>query len=111
MPKSSKSTTKKSLPPASTPEMRENQIIAAAMDLAEERILDGTASNSLLIHYLRLGSTKERLEKDFLTKKMEHLEAKTEAIYEAKKVDEMYAKAVNAMRVYNGHASYDDELE
>lgn len=113
MSKHAKTTAKKKLPPASTPEARENQIIAAAMDLAEERILDGSASNSLLIHYLKLGSTKERLEKDMLMKKIDNLEAKTESIHAAKRVDEMYEKAVFAMRRYNGRLSddYDEAID
>ena len=111
MPKHKKSVIEKKLPPASTPEARENQLISAAMDLAEERILDKSASNSLLIHYLRLGSTRERMEKEFISKRIENLEAKTEAIYTEKRVDEMYRRALDAMRVYQGQTQYDDDLE
>lgn len=110
MANSRKSITKKKLPPASTPEARENQLISAAMDLAEERIMDGSASNTLLLHYLKLGTTKERLEKDMLMRKIDNLEAKTEAIHSAQNMDEMYKKAISAMRVYTGQGSYDDDV-
>lgn len=113
MSKHAKTTAKKKLPPASTPEARENQIIAAAMDLAEERILDGSASNSLLIHYLKLGSTRERLEKDLIEKKIDHMAASTKAIQAAERMDEMYTKAVQAMRRYGGQSdtNYDEAIE
>ena len=54
--------------PALTPEARENQMIALAVDLAEQQLLDGTATSQVITHYLKLGSTKERLEKEKLEK-------------------------------------------
>lgn len=51
--------------PATTPEARENQLIARAVDLAEKQLMEGTASTQVIVHYLRLGSTKERIEKRF----------------------------------------------
>ena len=55
-------------PPATTPEARENQMIALAVDLAERQLLEGTASSQVITHYLKLGSTKERIEKEILEK-------------------------------------------
>jgi hypothetical protein len=96
-------------PPATTPEARENQLIAAAVDLAEKQILKGTASSQVITHYLKLGSTKERLEKEILEKQKDLLQAKTEAIQSAKKVEELYANALNAMRSYSGRGGADED--
>lgn len=96
--------------PALTPEDRENQLISLAEDLAERQLREGTASSQVISHYLRLGSTKERLEKEMLEEKVKLLEAKTEAINAAKRSEELYAKAIEAMRLYGGHGE-DDEYE
>lgn len=104
-------TNRKKRPPARTPEARENQLIALAMDLAEEKLMDGSASNSLIVHYLKLGTTKERLEKELMEKQMKKLDAQTESIESSKRVEEMYAKALDAMRLYSGQNPYNDEDE
>lgn len=93
--------------PALDPESRENQLISLAVNLAEEKLRDGTASNQLIVHYLKLGSTKERLEKEKLEKENELLKAKTEALESAKRSEELYAEAIKAITRYSGH--YDDE--
>ncbi|MDR2395851.1 MAG: hypothetical protein LBD57_04560 [Endomicrobium sp.] len=91
-------------PPSPTPEGRENQMIALAVDRAEEQIRSGNVSAQVLTHYLKLGSTKERLEKEILEKQKELITAKTEAIQSAKKVEELYTNALKAMRAYSGGA-------
>lgn len=95
--------------PATSPEAREDQIIALAMDEAEKRIRNGTASNQLLCEFIRMGSTKHKLEKEKLANEVKLVEAKTGSIEAAKKVDEMYAEAIDAMRLYSGHVSDDEE--
>lgn len=95
-------------PPAKTPEARENQMIAYAVDLAERQLLDGTASSQVITHFLKLGSTKERIEKEILLKQKELIEAKTDSLQSAKKVEELYENAISAMRTYSGRGdSYD----
>jgi hypothetical protein len=89
-------------PPATTPEARENQLIAAAVDLAEKQILDGTASSQVISHFLKLGSSRERLEQERIERENELLAAKKEAMESAKRVEEMYGAALNAMRSYAG---------
>lgn len=88
--------------PALTPEAREGQLISLATDLAEKQLREGTASSQVITHYLKLGSTKERLEKEILEKQKDLITAKTEAMQSAKRVEELYANAINAMRKYNG---------
>ena len=95
-------------PPAMTPEARENQLIALAVDLAEKQLSEGIASSQVITHYLKLGSTKERIEKEILQEQKELLKAKTEAIQSGKRVEELYSNALNAMRLYGGQKREDD---
>ena len=95
-------------PPAITPEDREDQLIALAVDLAEQRLRDGTASNQLIAEIMKLGTTKERLQKEKLQRENEMLRAKTEAIEAQKHTDEIYRKALDAMRSYAGLGAYEE---
>lgn len=100
---------KRRLKPGITPEAREDQLISYAIDLAEKQLLEGTASSQVITHYLKLGSTKERIEKEILEKQKELIEAKTENLKSAKRIEELYENALNAMRNYSGNGSNDDE--
>lgn len=95
--------------PAFNPEARENQLISLAVDLAEKQLREGTASSQVITHYLKLGSTKERIEKEILKQQAELISAKTEALKSAKRVEELYADAISAMKRYSGHGEVDDE--
>jgi len=97
--------------PAMTPEARENQMIALAVDLAEQQLRDGTASSQVITHYLKLGSTTERLEKKIKEEQAKMLEAKTEALKSMKNTEEMYAKAVAAMQMYSGQNITEDDSD
>lgn len=97
--------------PALTPEARENQLISLAVDLAEKQLMEGTASSQVITHYLKLGSTKERLEKEILERQKDLLTAKTEALQSAKRIEELYSNALSAMRSYQGNEKVDDEDE
>lgn len=93
--------------PALTPDARENQLIAEAMDLVEQRILNGTASAQETTHFLKLGSAKARYEKELLQMQCQLTKAKTDAIESNKKTDEFYQKVLDAIRLYNGNGDYD----
>lgn len=95
--------------PAITPEGRENQMCALAIDLAEQQLREGTASSQVITHFLKLASTKEKLEKEILEKQRELLEAKTEALQSAQRIEELYANAIDAMKEYSGHMKNDRE--
>lgn len=97
--------------PAMTPEARENQLISLAVDLAEQQLRDGTASSQVITHYLKLGSTKEKLEKEKLEEENKLLRAKTEALQSQKVIEELYSEAINAMREYAGGSSEEDEAD
>lgn len=104
----SASDSSKKIRPALTPEARENQLISLAVDLVEQRLLDGTASSQETTHFLKLGSMKNRLEMEKLKEENKLLQAKTESIQSAKKVEELYAEAINAMRRYSGNGGNDE---
>lgn len=93
--------------PALTPEARENQLISLAVDLAEKQLREGTASSQVITHYLKLGSTKERIEKEILEKQKELIEAKTQNLQTAARVEELYKSALDAMRDYRGTGDSD----
>ena len=98
------------LRPALSPEARENQMISLAVDLVEKRLREGTASSAETTYYLRLSGSKARLEKEKLEEENKLLRAKTEALQNAKRYEEMYGKVIAAMKKYNGLGE-DDEYE
>lgn len=97
--------------PATTPEARENQLVSLAVDLAEKQIKEGTVSSQVLTHYLKLGSSRERLEQERLRRENHLLEAKAEAMASAKRVEELYGQALKAMRNYSGQDPVEFELD
>lgn len=107
--KKKESNVAKRQPPALSLEARENQLIAKAMDEAERRIENGTASDSLIIQYLRQGTVKMQLEKQKLAADVELAKAKAESITQTKRDGELYAEAVKAMKTYTGQQDNYDE--
>ena len=98
-------------PPAKTPEARERQMISLAVDLAEQQLLDGSASAQVITHFLKLGSPKEQLEREKLARENNLLEAKQDQIRSQQNSEEMYQKVVEAMRRYSGSEVEDDYYE
>lgn len=92
-----------------SPEARENQMIAYAVDLAEKQLREGTASSQVITHYLKLGSSKERLEREKLERENELLRAKAENLQSAQRSEEAYKEALKAMRTYSGQITDEDE--
>ena len=106
-PNSSSGSTKK-IRPALTPEARENQLIALAVDLVEQRLLDGTASSQETTHFLKLGSTKARYELEKMKVENELTRAKIKAYESAEDIKEKYENAIRAMRHYSGNGDNDE---
>ncbi len=98
----------KKMRPALTPEANENQAISMAFDLAKQRLADGTASAQEVVYFLKLGSTKEKLEREMLEKQNEMLEAKTENLKSSTKMEELYNNALDAMKAYSGQGGEDN---
>ena len=95
--------------PALSPEARENQLISLAVDLVEQRLLDGTASSQETTHFLKLATQKARYEKELLEKQIELMTAKTEQIRSEQHKEELYEEVINALRKYNGQGDPDEE--
>ena len=94
--------------PGLTPESRENQMISLAVDMAEEQLRNRTASSQVLVHYLRMGTTKMALEKEKLENENLLLKAKTDAIEAQKKYDEKFEEVIRALRTYQGNGEEDE---
>ena len=101
----------KRIRPALTPESREDQLVALAIDLAEKQLLEGTASAQVISHFLKIGSTKERIEKEILEEQKDLIKAKTEALKSEKRVEELYQEALDAMRRYAGQEIAEEDEE
>jgi len=93
---------RKSRRPATTPEQREHQVISQAIDLAEQQIRAGTASSQVITHFLKLGSSREQLEQERVRHENELLKVKRESLESAARVEELYTKAIESMRMYQG---------
>lgn len=89
-------------------ERREDQLIALAYDLVEQRIRNGTATSQETVEFLRRGSTKARLEKEIMEEQKKYMKAKTEAMESAKRIEAMYSDAMAAFSSYRS-ATPDDE--
>ena len=100
--------TPRKIRPALSEDAREQQLISLAVDCAERQMMDGTASSAVIVHYLKLGTAREKLEMKRLEKEIAYQEAKTQAIKSGDEMKEMYKNAIDAMRRYSG---YDDEEE
>lgn len=98
--------------PAINPEARENQLISLAIDLVEQRLLDGTASSQETTHFLKLATNKAKLERERFELENELIKAKTQALRDQADMKTLYANAIAAMRRYSGHTGdYDEDDE
>ena len=101
---------RKRIRPALTPEAREQQLMSLAYDLVEQRLLDGTASSQETTYFLKASAQKSRLEIERQRLENELIRAKTEQLQSQKRVEELYANAIKAMRQYGGYGNpHDDE--
>lgn len=87
---------------AMSDEARETEMIALAMDNAEKRLREGTASNQLILHFLELGSSKGRIEREMLENKAELIKEQASAVKEGKETAADYRAALEAFTRYSG---------
>jgi len=105
----SEESARKSRRPATTPEAREQEVVSQAIDLAERQIQEGVASSQVITHFLKLGSSREQLEQQRIAHENELLKVKRESLESAKRVEELYGKAIDAMRAYQGVEPLEDQ--
>lgn len=89
-------------PPSTTFEGRENQLVNLASNLAERQLREGTASSQVIVHYLRLGTTRERLEQERLRQENELLRVKADTLEAQRHDHAVYEEALKMFRVYSG---------
>lgn len=94
--------------PPRTIEDAENYNTKLAIELARKQLEEGTASSQVIVHYLKLGSSKEKIERDILLQQRELMAAKTGAIQSTQTSEELYSEAIKALRTYTGESSDDD---
>ena len=94
--------------PARTLEEREHQMINLAVDLAEKKLRDGTASSQIITHYLALGSSKTRLEKERLENENDLLVTKKKVLEASEDREQSYARVLEAMKIYSGVSDDED---
>lgn len=97
--------------PATTPEGRESQLVSLAYDLVEKRIRAGTATSQETTHFLKLGSTRERLEQQRLAYENQLTSARIQQLDSQQKMEDLYRKALNAMSTYQGREPTEPEDE
>lgn len=98
---------RRTMRPATTVEGREQQLVSLAVDLVEKQLIDGTASAQVITHYLKLGSSREMLEQERISKENTLLSAKVELMASTKRIEELYQSALDAMRTYAGQEPRD----
>lgn len=101
---------KRKRPPARTPQAREQQLVALAVDLAEKQIAAGTASAQVITHFLKLGSERDKLEREKLSRENALLKAKSDAIASQQRVEQLYVEAMTAFKHYHGEELGDEEV-
>lgn len=95
--------------PFFTPEGEESRLVSLAYNLAEKRLMEGTASSQEVTHFLKLGSRKEILEREKLEEENRLLRAKTETLQSQRQTEELYKNAINAFRWYAGQGDPDED--
>lgn len=95
--------------PALTPEARESQLIALAYDLVEQRLRDGTATSQETTHFLKMGSPKERRDREIQDEEIKLLRARTESLQSAKRIEELMTNALAAMKSYSPTPSEEND--
>lgn len=95
---------------AATPDSLENKCIAMAMDLAAQKLADGTATSQLIVEFIKRGSKKERMEQEIMAEQKKLLVAKTEMLQSQKQIESLYADAITAMKKYRGEIEVDDPI-
>jgi hypothetical protein len=98
-------------PPATTPDAREKQLIAATYDLAERQILEGKASSQIMTHFLKMGAVREDLERERLKAENALLQAKVESMASQDRIEKLYSEALEAMQTYRPAPPPDEILD
>lgn len=97
--------------PASTMEAREAELVALAMDVAEEQLRNRTASSQVITHYLKLGAVREQLELEKVKADIELSKVKAKAIESSEETAKIVQEAMNAMKSYMLGSAFQEDSE
>lgn len=81
---------------------KEKQMTAKAITLVERQLEEGTAPPSVLMHYLRLSSSREKEELKKLRAEVSLAEAKAMAIVEGKKEEQLMKEVFEKFQQMSG---------
>lgn len=84
------------------PANREAQLVNLAVNLAEKQLYQGNATAPVIVHFLKLATEREKLERVKLEGENELLRAKVAQLASAERTEELYREAISAMRSYQG---------
>lgn len=96
---------------ATTPEAREDELISLAYDLAERQLREGSASAQVITQFLKMGTERERLERDRVRQDNLLIQTKINSMESAQRVETLIDDALAAMRRYSGSENEDDYNE
>lgn len=94
--------------PAITAADQEREMIDLATQCARDQLKNGTASSQVIVHYLKLGTTREALEKEKLRRENILLESKTKEIDNRADYSRLAQEAVEAFKRYAGYSDDED---
>lgn len=94
--------------PAITDEGRESQLISRAYDLADRQLSDGSASAQVISHFLKAGSSRDKLEREKIQRENHLLSVKAEQMESEARQEGLFEEAIKAMRTYSGHPDPDE---
>lgn len=94
--------------PATTPEDREKQLGSYAYDLAEKQLLDGSASATVITHFLKAVSIREKAELERLRKENLLTEAKIAKESSGDRMEGLLERALAAFTEYSGKEVVED---
>lgn len=89
-------------------EARMSKLTSMALDLVEERLRNGTATSQETTYFLRYHGREADLKEQLLEKQVQLMEAKAESLKAQQKSEELYSKAIEAMRSYQGFSGEED---
>ena len=87
---------------ARTAEEREAFAIDAAYSLAEKQLANGTASATVITHFLKLATEREKRELERLKNENLLLQTRNEQIKTQTNLGKVYEEALQAMKRYSG---------
>lgn len=97
-------------PPATTPQARENQLVALAYDVAEQMMRSGNPPAQVVTHFLKMGSSEHEVELRKKDEEIAYLRARNENLSRFDHGSELAAAALKALGQYRGEDD-DEDLE